>query len=127
VQKLPGLDDAVRSPKFNTKLPKGKTDKEIVAEVERKVVQMISNYSHKEWECAQKFLKHQGRVNLVFEEMNVSYFPQPVPLTAGKKMLPAGNVSSEPAETFKKRRTGKATTTPEGTSKSAKGADVLAQ
>jgi hypothetical protein len=109
------------------KRPKGKTDEEIVVEVEKKVVQMIGNYTHKEWECAQKILKHQGRVNRVFEEMNVTYFPRPIPLTVGNKMLPAGNVGSEPAETSKKRRTGKVTTATEGTSKGAKAADVLAQ
>jgi hypothetical protein len=92
------------------KRPKGKIDEEIVAEVEKKVVQMIGNYTHKEWERAQKILKHQGRVNRVFEEMNVTYFPRPIPLTVGNKMLPAGNVGSEPAETSKKRRTGKVTT-----------------
>jgi hypothetical protein len=88
---------------------------------------MIGNYTHKEWECAQKILKHQGRVNRIFDEMNVSYFPRPIPPTAGKKMLPAGNVGSEPAETSKKKRTGKVTTTTEGTSKSAKAANILAQ
>jgi hypothetical protein len=124
---LPGLDDVVRSPKFKAKRPEGKTDQEIVAEVERKVVQMIGSYTHKEWECAQKILKHQGRVNHVFDEMNVSYFPRPVPPTAGKKMLPAGNVGSESAETSKKKRVGKTTTTPEGTSKTTKAAGVLAQ
>jgi hypothetical protein len=45
------------------------TDEEIVAEVERKVVQMIGNFTHKEWECAQRILKHQGLVNRVFDEM----------------------------------------------------------
>jgi hypothetical protein len=44
-----------------------------------------------------------------------------------KKMLPAGNVGSKLAETSKKKRTSKATTAPEGTSKRAKAADVLAQ
>jgi hypothetical protein len=34
------------------KRPEGKIDEEIVAEVEKKVVQMIGNYTHKEWECA---------------------------------------------------------------------------
>jgi hypothetical protein len=48
VQRLPGLDDMVRSPKFNVKRPEGKIDEEIVAEVEKKVVQMIGNYTHKE-------------------------------------------------------------------------------
>jgi hypothetical protein len=61
----------VRSPKFNVKRPNGKSDEEIVNEVEKKVVQMIGNYTHREWECAQKILKHQGRVNRVFDEMNV--------------------------------------------------------
>jgi hypothetical protein len=59
--------------------------------------------------------------------MNVTYFPRPIPLTVGNKMLPAGNVGSEPAETSKKRRTDKVTTAIEGTSKGAKAADVLAQ
>jgi hypothetical protein len=36
------------------KRPDGKTDEEIVAEFEKKVVQMTGNYTHKEWECAQK-------------------------------------------------------------------------
>jgi hypothetical protein len=75
VQKLPGLDCEVQSPKFNIKCPDGKTDEEIVAEVEKKVVPMIDNYTHKEWECAQKILKHQGRVNHVFDEMSVPYSP----------------------------------------------------
>jgi hypothetical protein len=60
MRKLPGLDFEMRSPKFNVKCPDGKTDEEIVAEIERKVIQMIGNYTHKEWECAQKILKHQG-------------------------------------------------------------------
>jgi hypothetical protein len=42
-------------------------------------------------------------------------------------VLPAGNVGSEPAETSKKERTGKTMTAPDGASKSAKAADVLAQ
>jgi hypothetical protein len=62
-QMLPRLDHEVRSPKFNVKSPDGKTDVEIVAEVEKKVVQMIGNYTHREWECAPKILKHQGCVN----------------------------------------------------------------
>jgi hypothetical protein len=55
VQKLPGLDYEVRSPKFNVKRPDGKTDEEIMAEVEKKVVQMISNYTHKEWSVPKRF------------------------------------------------------------------------
>jgi hypothetical protein len=125
VQRLPGLDDMVRSPKFNVKRIDGKTDEEIVAEVERKVVQMIRNYTNKEWECAQK-IQHQGWVNRVFDEMNVSYFPRPIPPTAGKKMLLAGNVGSKPAETSKKKRARKVMTTAKGPSKSVKDADVLA-
>jgi hypothetical protein len=57
------------------KRPDGKTDEEIVAEVEKKIVQMIGNYTHREWECAQKILKHQGHVNRFFDEMNVLYPP----------------------------------------------------
>jgi hypothetical protein len=57
-QMLPWLDYEVRSPKFNVKRPDGKTDEEIVAEVEKTVVQMIGNYTHREWECARKILKH---------------------------------------------------------------------
>jgi deoxyribodipyrimidine photolyase-like uncharacterized protein len=62
-KKLHRLDFETRSPKFNIKRPEGKTDEEILAEVERKVIQMIGNYTHKEWECAQKILKHEGRIN----------------------------------------------------------------
>jgi hypothetical protein len=59
--------------------------------------------------------------------MNVSFSPRPICSTASKKMQPAGNIGSEPAETSKKRRAGKATATIESTSKSAKAADDLAQ
>jgi hypothetical protein len=127
VQKLPDLDYEVRSPKFNLKRPDGKIDEEIVAEVEKKVVHMIGNYTHKEWECAQKILKYQGRVNRVFDEMNVLFSPRPIPSTANKKMQPTGNLGSEPMETSKKNRAGKASATIESTSKSAKAANVLAQ
>jgi hypothetical protein len=102
VQKLPGLHYEVQSPKFNVKHPDGKTDEEVVAEVKKKVVQIIDNYTHKEWECAQKILKHQGRVNRVFDKMNVSFPPRPRPSTASKKMQPTGNIGSELAETSKK-------------------------
>jgi hypothetical protein len=68
-QLLPWLVHEVRSPIFNVKHPDGQTDEEIVAEVERKVVQMIGNYTHKEWECAQKILKHPGCVNRIFDEL----------------------------------------------------------
>jgi hypothetical protein len=74
MQWLPGLDDNVRSPIFNVKRPADMSDEEIMAEVERKVVQMIGNFTHKEWECAQRILKHQGRVNRVFDEMGVIPF-----------------------------------------------------
>jgi hypothetical protein len=127
VQKLHGLDCEVRSPKFNVKKPDGKIDEEIVAEVEKKVVQMIGNYTHKEWECAQKILKHQGRVNRVFDEMNVSFSSRLIPSTTSKKMQPAGNIGSEKAETSKKRRASKAAATVESTSKGAKATDVLVQ
>jgi hypothetical protein len=60
VQLLPELDQNVRSPILNVKRPADKTDEEVVAEVEKKVVQMIGNFTHKEWECAQRILKHQG-------------------------------------------------------------------
>jgi hypothetical protein len=69
VTKLPRLDYETRSPKFNIRCPEAKNDEEILAEIERKVVLMIGNYTHKEWECAQKILKHQGRVNRVLGEM----------------------------------------------------------
>jgi hypothetical protein len=62
MKKLPGLDFETHNPKFNVKRPEGKTDEEILDEVERKVIQMIDNYTHKEWECAQKILKHNGHV-----------------------------------------------------------------
>jgi hypothetical protein len=126
-QMLPGLDYAVRSPKFNLKRPDGKTDEEIVDEVEKKDVQMIGNYTHKEWECAQKILKHQGRVNRVFDEMNVSYPPRPRPLIVGKKMQPPRNIGSDPVETSKKGKTSKAAGTTEGSLKSTKAQDVLAK
>jgi hypothetical protein len=44
---LPGLDHQVRSPVFNVNRPEGQTDQEIVAVVERKIIQMIGNYTHK--------------------------------------------------------------------------------
>jgi hypothetical protein len=126
-QMLHRLDYEVRSPKFNLKRPDGKTEEEIVAEVEKKVVQMIGNYTHREWECAQKILKHQGSVNQVFDEMKVSYPPRPKPSTANKKMQPPGNIGSEPVETSKKGKTNKATGTTEGTSTGTKDQDVLAK
>jgi hypothetical protein len=126
-QMLPGLDHEARSPKFNVKRPEGKTNEEFVAKVEKKVVQMIDNYTHREWECAQKILKHQDRVNRVLDEMKVSYPPRPRPPTAGKKMQPLGNTGSEPVETSKKGKTNKAAGMTEGASKSTKAQDVLAK
>jgi hypothetical protein len=52
------MDHDVRSPIFNVKRPADKTDEEVVAEVEKRVVQMIGNFTHKEWECTQRILKH---------------------------------------------------------------------
>jgi hypothetical protein len=75
----------VRNPIFNVKRPADKTDEEVVAEVEKKVVQMIGNFTHKEWECAQRILKHQGRVNRVLDEMGVTYSPRPAPPTASRR------------------------------------------
>jgi hypothetical protein len=127
VQWLPGLDQDVRSPIFNVKHPANKTDEEIMADVEKRVVQMIGNFTHKEWECAQRILKHQGRVNRVFDEMSVTYSPRPVPLTASKKMLPPGNLGSEPAETSRKGNSSKADVTTEGAPKSTKAQYILAK
>jgi hypothetical protein len=103
------------------------TDEEIVAEVERKVVQMIGNFTHKEWECAQRILKHQGRVNRVFDEMGVTYSPRPVPPTAGKKMQPPGNIGSEAIETSRKAKLGKTSSVVENVVKSSKAQDILAK
>jgi hypothetical protein len=98
-----------------------------VAEVERKVILMIGNYTHKEWECAQKILKHQVRVNRVLEEMKVPCPPRPKPAAPGKKMQPAWNIGSELAETSKKGKPSKTVAATEGTSKIAKATNVLVQ
>jgi hypothetical protein len=45
MKKLPGLDFETHSAKFNVTRPEGRTDEEILAEVERKVIQMIGNYT----------------------------------------------------------------------------------
>jgi hypothetical protein len=47
MKKLPRLDFETGSPKFNVKRPMGKTDEEILDEIEKKVVLMIKNYTHK--------------------------------------------------------------------------------
>jgi hypothetical protein len=98
-----------------------------VAEVEKKVVQMIGNFTHKEWECAQRILKHQGRVNHVFDEMGVTYSPRPVPPTASKKMQPPGNIGSEPVETSRKTKSSKTTVTVDNVVKNTKAQDTLAK
>jgi hypothetical protein len=87
---------------------------------------MIGNFTHKEWECAQRILKHQGRVNPVFDEMGVTYCPRPVPLTAGKKMQPPGNIGSEPADTSRKSKSSKTAITSENVVKNTKAQDVFA-
>jgi hypothetical protein len=117
----------VRSPIFNVKRPADKSDEEIVANVEKKVVQMIENFTHKKWECAQRILKHQGRVNRVSNEMGVTYSPRPVPPTASKKMQPPGNIGSEPAETSRKGKSSKAAMMTKGAPKCTKAQDVLAK
>jgi hypothetical protein len=117
----------VRSPIFNVKRPTDKSDDEIVAEVEKKVVQMIGNFTHKEWECAQRILKHQGCVNRVFDEMGVTYSPRPVPPTASKKMQPPGNIGSETVETSRKNKSGKTTAFVDSAVKNTKAQDILAK
>jgi hypothetical protein len=98
-----------------------------VAEVEKKVVQMIGNFTHKKWECAQRILKHQGRVNRVFDEMGVTYSPWPVPPTASKKMQPPGNIGSEPVETSRKNKSSKTVVTVDNVVKNTKAQDILAK
>jgi hypothetical protein len=127
VQWLHGLDQNVRSPIFNIKQPADKTDDEVVAEVEKNVVQMIGNFTHKEWECAQRILKHQGRVNRVFDEMGVTYSPRPVPPTASKKMQPPGNIGSELIETSRKNKSSKTAVTANNIVKNTKAQDILAK
>jgi hypothetical protein len=88
---------------------------------------MIGNFTHKEWECAQRILKHQSRVNRVFDEMGVTYSPRPVPPTARKKMQPPGNIGSEPAETSLKSKSSKTAVTAENVVKNTKAQDILAK
>jgi hypothetical protein len=88
---------------------------------------MIGNYTHREWENAQKILKHPGRVNRVFDDMKISYQPRPKPATTSKKMQPPGNIGSEPTETSKKGKTSKSAGVTEGGPKSTKAQDVLAK
>jgi hypothetical protein len=127
MQWLPGLDDNVRSPIFNVKRPADMSDEKIVAEVERKVVQMIGNFTHKEWKCAQRILKNQGRVNRVFDEMGVTYSLRPVPPMADKKMQPPGYIGSEAVETSRKTKPGKTTAVVDSAAKNIKAQDVLAK
>jgi hypothetical protein len=117
----------VRSRIFNVKRPADKTDEEVVAEVERKVVQMIGDFTHKEWECAQRILKHKGRVNRVFDEMGVTYSPRSVAPTASKKMQPPGNIGSEPVETSRKNKSSKTVVTADNVVKNTKAQDILAK
>jgi hypothetical protein len=98
-----------------------------VAEVKKKVVQMIGNFTHKEWECAQRILKHQGRVTRVFDEMGVTYSPRLVPPTASKKMQPPGNIESEPVETSRKTKSSKTAITVDNVVKNTKAQDILAK
>jgi hypothetical protein len=72
-------------------------------------------------------LKHQGRVNRVFDEMGVTYSPRPVPPTAGKKMQPPGNVGSEVVEASRKVKLSKTSSVVESTVKSNKAQDILAK
>jgi hypothetical protein len=124
MKKLPGLDFEIYNPKLNVKRPEGKTDKVILGEVDRKVIQMIGNYTHKEWECAQKIWKHEGRVNRVLEEMKVQCPPRPKPAALCKKMQCFDNIGSEPVEIYKKAKAGQIAVTTEGTSKNVKATDV---
>jgi hypothetical protein len=98
-----------------------------VAEMEKKVVQMIGNFTHKEWECSQRILKHHGRVNRVFDEMGVTYSSRPVPPTASKKMQPPGNIGSEAVETSRKTKSGKTTAIVDSAMKNTKAQDILAK
>jgi hypothetical protein len=88
---------------------------------------MIGNFTHKEWECAQRILKHQGRVNCVFDEMGVTYSPRPVPPTASKKMQLPGNIGSEPVETSRKSKSSKTAVTVKNVVKNTKAQDILAK
>jgi hypothetical protein len=88
---------------------------------------MIGNFTHKEWECAQRILKHQGRVNRVFDEMGVTYSPRPVPPTASTKMQPPGNIGSEPAKTSRKSKSSKIAVTAENVARNTKAQNVLAK
>jgi hypothetical protein len=88
---------------------------------------MIGNFTHKEWECVQRILKHQGRVNRVFDEMGVTYSPRPVPPTASKKMQPPGNIGSEPVETSRKTKSSKTAVTVDIAAKNTKAQDILAK
>jgi hypothetical protein len=88
---------------------------------------MIGNFTHKEWECAQRILKHHGWVNRVFDEMGVTYSPRPVPPTASKKMQPPGNTGSEAVETSRKSKLSKIAATTEPAVKSTKAQDILAK
>jgi hypothetical protein len=78
------------------KHPEDKTDEEIVADIEKKVVQMIGNYTHKEWECAQKILKHQGRVNSVCDEMGVTILLDQYPRQPAKRCSHRATLDQSP-------------------------------
>jgi hypothetical protein len=72
-------------------------------------------------------LKHQGRVNRVFDEMGVTYSPCPVPPKASKKMQPPGDIGLEPAETSRKNKSSKIDVTAENVARNTKDKDVLAK
>jgi hypothetical protein len=88
---------------------------------------MIGNFTHKKWECAQRILKQQGRVNRVFDKMGVTYSPRPVPPTASKNMQLPGNIGSEPVETSRKNKSSKTVVTADNVVKNTKAQDILAK
>jgi hypothetical protein len=88
---------------------------------------MIGNYTHKEWEATPKNFEAPRSHQLRLGGNEGSLSSMPKTNSAVQKDGPPDNTGSEPVETSKKGKAGKAVVTTESSSKLAKASEALAQ
>lgn len=73
----------------------GKSDKIIIAELERAALELLGPWNKKKYDSFVSICCHQGQINPCLQEMGVSYEAGPVPSGPQKRFRTHGNVGSE--------------------------------
>lgn len=109
-----GVDEPVPFPRFGLEKPRGKSDEEVVAEVETKAKEILGAMSDREYASRVVVAGTTPCLNQIFEELGVWYEKRVPPLKVQAALAPNAKVSRVATESTMKAEALKRKNTPAG-------------